>query len=173
MNAVVVYMNLMPPGAQKENLSDAEIIAMFNNNNHLAWEKLYDKYAALMFGAILRLADDIPTAEKILVQSFSTLNLKDHFPGTNKILSVFLLHHVHVTTSNYLESCFVSAKKENIFDKKFPVIDTFLFQSHSLKDASRLHRLSENELRLKIRAELIEYRNYKSKNKLTRKTNFN
>ena len=90
MNAVVVHMNLMPPGKQKENLSDAEIIAMFNNNNHLAWEQLYDIYAALMFGAILRLTDDIPMAEKILVQSFSTLNLKDHFPGTNKILSVFL-----------------------------------------------------------------------------------
>ena len=173
MNCVVVNMNLLPPGAQKENLSDAEIITMFNNNDLRAWEQLYDKYAAVMFAAILRLTDDIPLAEKILVQSFSTLNLKDNFPSAGKILCVFLLHHTHATATAFLASRFIAVKKRPVFNKKFPLIDTFLYQLHSVKEATRLHSLSENELRLKLRAELIAYRNYKSQNKYYPKTNFN
>ncbi len=173
MNCVVVNMNLLPPGAQKENLSDAEIITMFNNNDLQAWGQLYDKYAAVMFAAILRLTDDIALAEKILVQSFSTLNLKDNFTFDGKILCVFLLHHTHATATAFLASRFVSQKKRSIYNKKFPLIDHFLYQLQCAKEATRLNMLSENDLRLKLRAELIEYRNFNSENKLSQKTNFN
>lgn len=172
MNCVVVNMNLMPPGVEKQYLSDAEIVAMFKADNQLAWGQLYDKYAAVMFAAILRLTDDIAMAEKILVQSFSTLNINNNFTSANKILSAFLLHHVHTTATTYLASRFISLKKTAIFNKKFPLIDRFLYQLHSVKEASCLHRLSEKELRLKLRAELMEYRNFKAENKLSQKTNF-
>lgn len=172
MKCIVVNMKLRPPG-ERENRTDAEIIAMFNNNNLLALEQLYDKYAALMFGAILRITDNIPLAEKILIQSFSTLIINDNFSATNKILWVFLLHHVNVTAATVLGSHIIKIKKVAAHDNNFPVINGLLYQSKSIKESTRLHGVSENELRLKLRSELNEFRNFKFQNKSTLKTIFN
>lgn len=52
-------------------ISDPAILLLIEQDNSKGWEYMYDKYAAVMYGAIRKVTDDPLLADKILEQSFS------------------------------------------------------------------------------------------------------
>lgn len=139
-------------------ITDAEIIAGIHENNLLAWDHLYNKYAGIMFAAILRLTDDNIIAENILKRSILLLTGNKKIFMATSILSVTLLHHVHSTATNYLVQKRIALKKTDITDEEFPVIKCLLYQPHSGATAALKFGIPQKELRQKLRAEFCEIR---------------
>jgi len=59
---------------QSEILSGNQIVVVLQENNPLAWEHLYDKYALAMYGLICNLTEDKLLAEEIFMNAFLELN---------------------------------------------------------------------------------------------------
>lgn len=147
-------------------ISDAEIIAGIHENNLLAWEHLYNKYAGIMYAAILRLTDDTIIAENILERSFILLNSNKKIFIATSILSVTLLHHVHRTATNYLVQKRKAIKKPAYINEEFPVIKCLLYQPHSGATAAIAFGMPQKKLRQKLHAEFTEMRNRQLQNYL-------
>ena len=55
---------------KKNVIDDAIIVMLLKQNISKGWEQLYDKYAPMMYGAILRIVDDKELADEILIRLF-------------------------------------------------------------------------------------------------------
>lgn len=142
-------------------ISDAEIITMLEQNNLLAWEYLYDNYAPIMYGAILRVTDNEKLAEEILIQSFVHFKANKTLSETKKTLSVSLLHHTYLTATKILSINGIMPKRENTYKVIFPILDCLLHKPNSIKDITEMYAISAEEARLRLRSELNKIRNEK------------
>ncbi len=83
-------------------ISDAEIISQIVLKKAIGWTNLYNKYAAVMYGFILQLTDEIAVADEILLQSFLALKIDNSLLKQNKTLCIGILVHTHTNALKIL-----------------------------------------------------------------------
>ena len=98
---------------ESERVSGKEIITMLQENNPLAWEHLYDKYAPAMYGLICSLTDDKLLGEQIFTNSFIQLKEKGTLSKTKYALSAILLKHTYSYAITHLKQMGINPKPLN------------------------------------------------------------
>lgn len=102
--------NLMP---------DTEIISMIEQNDPLGWDFLYDKYALMMYVAILWVIDESELAEGILIMIFFQLKADKSLLETKKTLCQSLLYHTCMASSKILELSEVAVHNDDLYNESF------------------------------------------------------
>jgi hypothetical protein len=133
-------------------MPDAVIISMLKTGNRLGWETLYDKYAAILYGFILRSTVNKKMAEKILTDCFLSLPGTELLSQLNKSLLVFLIHHTHTCCLNNLKTS-VTMPVVKMNDTEYPLISLFLYTPHAALKIAQQTGVTEKELRVKVHAE--------------------
>lgn len=75
-----------------ENITDTEIVSLIEEKLKIGWELLYDKYAPITYGFILRITDDEAIADEVLMETFTKLSLDKKSLSFNKSLCSSLLN---------------------------------------------------------------------------------
>jgi|GEM_PF-5031782 len=73
---------------------DCDILTLLDKKQMNGWEMLYDKYAAVLYGIILRNTSDVKLAEKMLIQLF--VQLKNTKLDTDTSLALQLIKQAHI-----------------------------------------------------------------------------
>ena len=100
-------------------MTDTEIICMIEQNDPLGWDFLYDKYALMMYVAILWVIDEEQPAEGILIMIFFQLKADKSLLETKKSLCQSLLYHTCMTSSKISENNDFFAKKDEVYNEMF------------------------------------------------------
>lgn len=139
--------------------SDVEIMSMLRQGKRSAWEYLYNKYAAVMYGAIMRFTDDEELAEEILVESFVQLKSTNILSATNSPLCLSVLHHTYLIAKSILKSKGIALKHEIDVNEIFPVLKSVIIRPHSLEEIAHKAGTTNEGVKAKLRAELLQLRN--------------
>jgi hypothetical protein len=135
-------------------LSDTEIICLIDNNNFLGWQCLYNKYALMMYVAILWVTDDKVLTEEIMSLLFAQLKTNKMLLTTHKTLCSSLLQHTYSTAYKMLKI------KDMRFCENTVKHDSCPMLMDLLSDATAI---TEAEAKLKLRVEVNQIRDKYSK----------
>ena len=134
---------------------------MIQDGKPLGWEFLYDKFAAILYGSILRCTDDSILADKILIDSFNQLqNKPEILANAHYRLLIVLLHHTNKITQHYLAKKIKITVEPRISNHDFPLLNSCLFEQQSISDMADKINMEEHLLRKKLVGECIKLRNY-------------
>ena len=150
----------MLPTDNKHQL-DAALIPLFAQNNPSVWEHVYDNYAPLMYGTILKLTEDEEIAGELLEQAFLDLKRKNILSRISTTICHKILRHTYKLTVNHLKSLGLAPSKTPSSVKNNKYIDLFYFEETTLRDAAKSTNLTEQEVRKNLRAEVNHLRNLK------------
>ena len=139
-------------------ISDPAILLLIEQDNSKGWEYVYDKYAAMMYGAIRKVTDDPLLADKILEQSFINFKQDIFFVSAKTSLCLALLRVATATAKELLSEKGVAIKTQHQSNPAFPVLNSILFQSLSLKDSAALHKITEDDCKSMLRIEVNQLR---------------
>jgi hypothetical protein len=134
-------------------ISDSVIVSMLQQNNRRGWKCLYDKYASILYGYILRVTSNKKIAEQILTESFIGLKDSSISTQTNKSLLPFLLHHTYTLLIKYVSPEDIILFEKKISDNKYPLISLFLFTPQSIQNVAQKIRVTETELKRNLQTE--------------------
>lgn len=140
-------------------LTDGDMLFMLGGNFSRSWDSLYDQYAAMMYGAILRMVDNSILAEEILIECFTLLKRDPGLiHGGKQPLSLFLLHHTYKTAIHILRANEMSPKQESSPVDLFPILNSLMFRPHSLKETAEKYEISQDEARKMLHNEFGQIR---------------
>ncbi len=100
---IVVYFLGKYEMTTNEKISDLQIISMLMVDHLLAWEQLYDQYAAPMYGLICALTDDKILAEEIFMDAFVQLKERKVLENTKTGLAPVLLGYTFSHATKHLK----------------------------------------------------------------------
>ena len=140
---------------------DTELIPLFAQNDPSVWEHVYDNYAPLMYGTILKLTEDEAIAAELLEQAFLDLKRKDILSSISTTICHKILKHTYELTVNHLKAIGLTPSKTISTDDNHTHINMFYFEGTTLKDAANSTNLTEQEVKKKLRAEVNYLRNLK------------
>ncbi len=104
---------------QQQLMSDIEIICMIEQNDPSGWDFLYDKYALMMYVAILWVIDEEQPADEILFTIFFQLKADKSLLESKKSLCQSLLYHTCMTSMKISEKNDFFVKKVEVYDELF------------------------------------------------------
>ena len=91
-------------------VSNAEILLLIAQNNDSGWSHLYDKYAPIMYGVILKVTDNDNIANEILIRAFILLKQQNKFSAFTNNLCVSLIKHTYDTAVHILKHRQIAVK---------------------------------------------------------------
>ncbi|MEO7210571.1 MAG: hypothetical protein ABIY35_06485 [Chitinophagaceae bacterium] len=142
---------------QSEAISGNQIIAMLEENNPLAWENLYDKYASVMYGLICNLTEDKLLAEEILMNAFLELKQKQILSKIKYALLPIIMRYTHSYTIEYLKNIRITEKTFHP-QKETELIHLFTTQCSSLKVAASILNITVKETKKRLQVEFLNLR---------------
>jgi hypothetical protein len=134
-------------------VADTVIISMLKQGDPAGWEYMYDKYASVIYGTLLKLTNDQALAEKILVKSFIGLKKTDLVTQKEKSLLLFLLHHTYTILISNLSAANKVLVEKKINSSDYPLISLLLFTPHSPGNIANKTGVAQIELRKNLKAE--------------------
>ncbi|MEO5945327.1 MAG: hypothetical protein ABIP79_00810 [Chitinophagaceae bacterium] len=140
---------------QSEKLSEKQIIKMFQENDPLAWESLYEKYAPAMYGLICNLTDDKSLAEQIFINAFIQAKKKETLSKVKNALYAILLRHTYFYAITYLKQVGINPKTLNPL-KETKLIHLLTTQCNSIKEAASILTITVKETKKRLNAEFLE-----------------
>lgn len=140
---------------------DAELMPMFAKNDPSVWEHVYDNYAPLMYGTILKLTEDEVIAAELLEQAFLDLKRKNILSRISNTICHKILSHTYKLTVNHLKTIGLTPSKIQSTHDNTTHINLFYFEGTTLKDAAKSTNLTEQEVKKNLRAEVKHLRNLK------------
>lgn len=71
---------------------DGELIALIKQNDHYAYNHIYDKYAPALYSVILQIVKDKETANKVVKEVFIQIwsQIRDYDPAKERLFTWFL-----------------------------------------------------------------------------------
>lgn len=100
---------------------------------HPNWSHLYDEYAPMMYGTILKMADNETIAEEIFENVFLELKERKILSPHHTPIRYCVLRHTHKLTLKYLKELGIVAKP---YHENYPLINLFYFEQISLEEAA-------------------------------------
>jgi len=142
---------------QSEILSGNQIVVVLQENNPLAWEHLYDKYALAMYGLICNLTEDKLLAEEIFMNAFLELKQKQTLSKIEYALLPVIFRHTYCFTINHLKTIRISPKTLNP-PKEAEVIHLLTTRCNSLNEAASILNITAEETKKRLRVEFLNLR---------------
>lgn len=94
--------------------ADAQLVALLKEGDEEAFARLYDNYAALLFGVIVRIVEDRREAENLLQDCFVKIwQRADRYDPEKGKLVTWLINIARNTAIDYTRSKYFSQKKKN------------------------------------------------------------
>lgn len=140
---------------------DALLMPMFAQNDPSVWEHIYDNYAPLMYGTILKLTEDEAIAGELLERAFLDLKRDNILSRVSTTICHKILRHTYKVTINHLKSLGLTPSITQSPVENNKHINLFYFEETNLKDAALSTNLTEREVKKKLRAEVNYLRNLK------------
>lgn len=84
-------------------ITDSSVMYKLQTSNQSGWHQLYDKYAPIIYGSIVKIIPDKEMANQIFQECFINLKKTDILTQTKKSLPLFLLQHTYRFTIYYLK----------------------------------------------------------------------
>ncbi len=116
------------------------------------WKRIYDTYAPLLYGTILRCTEDLEVANEILLETFLRLRDKRFEFNANHVL-IALVRFCHRVAVNYLAQKGIPQKEPDDFARNYPVLNCVLYQVSSLKEAEIKLLMDSAAMRKKLHEE--------------------
>lgn len=146
-------------------ISDQTILSLLADNHLKAWELLYEKYAAALYGIIYNLTDDSIIAEEIFIAAFLQLKEKEILSKVTHALFPCLLRHVHTFTRQQLKERRMPWQTKTA--EETTLVNTLCTQQISIKELASKFKMTEQEAKNKIRFEFVGLRSkYKKDNSI-------
>ncbi len=139
---------------QTERLSENQIILLFQKNNPLVWEGLYDKYAPAMCGLICNLTDDKKLAEEIFTNAFLHLKQRQILLKIKHALCPALLRYTYSFTTTHLKKIGIIPKTLKL-PEGTELIHLLTTQCNSLSHAAFFLKISLPEAKEKLHIEFL------------------
>lgn len=140
---------------------DAQLMPMFAQNDPSVWEHIYDNYAPLMYGTILKLTEDEAIAGELLERAFLDLKRDNILSRVSTTICHKILRHTYKVTINHLKSLGLASSITQSAVENNKHINLFYFEETNLKDAALSTNLTEREVKKNLRAEVNNLRNLK------------
>lgn len=141
------------------NQSEASVIQMFSQNDENTWGRLYDTYAPMMYGTILKMTDNETIAGEILEETFVALQDKKMFLGGGTAMCHNFIQQAYKTTLKSLKERGLLPTTTQPFNANYPLINHLYLQGLNLKEALSNSDVSEEDVRKNLRAEFMALRN--------------
>ncbi|REG94337.1 RNA polymerase sigma factor [Algoriphagus antarcticus] len=142
---------------QNNIVSEKEIIGMLQENNPVAWRKLYDKYASAMYGLIYNLTKDKLLAEEIFMGAFLDLKQKQILSKTKYAFCPAILRYTYSYTTNHLKEIGIPPKNLNP-PKEAELVHLLTTQCNSLNEAASILNISLKEAKKRLHFEFSNLR---------------
>lgn len=140
----------------KENsVSDEYILTLIRENDPLAWNALYDKYAAAMYGLIHSLTSSPEMAERIFMAAFRRLKSENKLKKITHALCPVILRYTYSCTMEMLPKQGINNVPEDA-RQDTKLISLFLTKCNSIKEAASLLNITEEETKNKLHVEVSE-----------------
>ena len=124
-------------------------------HNESGWSYIYDKYAPIMYGTILKMTGDEDIVEDILEEVFVELYTKKLLAPDHTALCHSLLRHTFKSTIKHLEA--KGKKVQQTFNEHYPIINLFYFEQVTVKEAAKKSGLPEQEVLQSLRTEFNHF----------------
>lgn len=134
--------------------SDKQLINMFQENNPLAWEKFYDRYAPVMFGLICSLTDSKLLAEQIFKNFFIHLKVKGTLLSIKHSLCATLMRHTYAYSIVHLKQLGINPKVADN-SSEYKLIRLFTTQCDSITEAASTLTITETAVRERLHSEIL------------------
>ena len=128
---------------------DAQLMPMFDQNDPSVWEHIYDNYAPLMYGTILKLTEDEAIAGELLERAFLDLKRDNILSRVSTTICHKILRHTYKVTINHLKSLGLTPSITQSAVENNKHINLFYFEETNLKDAALSTNLTEQEVKKK------------------------
>ena len=137
-------------------IPDQLILLKLEQNDPVAWEMVYDKYAAAMYGVICNLTDNTKLVEKIFKEVFIQVKEQNMLITNATSFVSTLLHHTY-------QYAVAQLKKHGIDQVDRPLHQTNLIyilstRCTTLKEAATLLNISEETAKKKLYTEFLQLR---------------
>lgn len=142
---------------QSKVISDQNIRAMLVENKREAWEFVYEKYAAIMYGIIYNLTEDSTVAKEIFIETFVQLKEKEILLNINCEIRPCILRYTNTFARQQLKDRGIVFMENHIEKKSF--INILSSQYITLHELAVKVNLTDLEVKKKIRVEYIELSN--------------
>ncbi len=139
--------------------SDTIVLQMHTHNNETTWAHLYDTYAPMMYGTILKMTGNETIAEEILEETFLELKEKKMFLGVQVNLCNRFMQHTYRITLKYLKERNLKPISIHPFNENYPNINGLCFEGSTSTEVATNSAITEQEVRRNIRAEFNALRN--------------
>lgn len=151
---LITTINTFKMITQHNLLSDTEIICLIDNNSFLGWQCLYNKYALMMYVAILWVTNDKILTEEIMSLLFAQLKTNKTLLTTNKTLCSSLLQHTYSTAYKMLKINDMRFCENTVKHEPCPMLTDLLSDATAITEA---------EAKLTLRVEVNRIRDKYSK----------
>ena len=84
--------------------TDTAISLMLDQDNKIAWEHIYNKYASIMYGIIQNLTSNKEISEEIMIEVFVNLKRNKLLQGVETTLCRTLVIQTYHITTKYLKA---------------------------------------------------------------------
>jgi len=146
-------------------ISDVTIVSMLAENHSAAWEQLYDKYASMMYGAVIQITKDERIAEHIFKECFIQLKETKHISKVRDPLALFLFKHAQSFTLNYLKLVDLTHGASNKPNINGPLMRLLSCKNISINSESKSQiAVEQAEARKKLREEFNHLRKQHQEN---------
>jgi DNA-directed RNA polymerase specialized sigma24 family protein len=135
--------------------SKATLVPNLVQNKESDWANFYDKYASIIYGAILEMTGDEVSSTEILEEIFLDLYKKKVFSPYHTTFCMSLLRHTFQLTVKYLET--KGLKVHQSFNENYPLINLFYFKQVSLKEVAMKTNTIEKEVLKNLREEFNHF----------------
>ncbi len=130
---------------------------MFAQNDKLAWEYLYDKYASMMYGIIINIAGDKTHADDILTDIFVELKTKEMLSRIQSALCHTLIRFTYVLTVKYLKEKELKSGQTILENNNSPHIYLLYKQLSTLNESAAKSLIIKRNILLNLRSEFIQF----------------
>ncbi|MEO7523482.1 MAG: hypothetical protein ABIT58_05270 [Ferruginibacter sp.] len=121
-----------------------------------AWEFIYDRYSASMYGVIVKLTDNKKASEEILTMVFLELQNQKDFLKTDQSLCAILLRYTYKFAITHLKE---EDRKKQIPGNDNPnIIELLTTKCNSLDDVAKLLDITKDEAKTKLREAFLALR---------------
>jgi DNA-directed RNA polymerase specialized sigma24 family protein len=124
------------------------------------WGDVYDKYAPIMYGTILKMTGDTAMSEDILEEVFVDLYRKKMLSPEHTAPCLSLLRHTFKLTLTHLEEHGLKTKEQ--FNEHYPLINLFYFKHATVKDVANKFEKSDREVLEKLKEEFNHFCNQRT-----------
>lgn len=127
---------------------------MYSLNQTTTWKNVYDDYAAMMYGTILKISGDKNIAATIFEEAFLNINYKNIHYEDRAYVCFCLLRHTCIFTLQYLELHELSVAVMPLFiSSGYPLLKLLYSENLTISQAAVILKINDTEARKKLHDE--------------------